>query len=280
MTEPPMIHLSITLPAVRNARLLVPLGLATPHSAPVGLAAQGGSWRLIGDPHSAQQALLLDPEAAAITLRWRYITNGAAYPEALFARRDSRFTRAAAALGDEAAGIARGDGGVAALATHVAGLFRYGHVARAFYDGHDEIPQLCGLTVGSCVDINAYFIAACRAAGIEAGYVTGYFFPEEKRDHCTDMHCWVITRVNGIVREWDIAHHLKIGAAEVAPGLNPKPGVRVAMAHSMGLSFPELGRRDLKLLAEPMWLGNDGSIARADLTITLAGYDLLARCRD
>ncbi len=280
MTEPPaIIHLSIALPAVENARLLVPPGLATPHSAPVGLEVEGGSWRLIGDPHSAQHALLLDPEAATIMLRWRYVAGGAAYPEAMFACRTSRFTRAAAALGDEAAGIVRG-GGVAGLANHVAGLFRYGHAAQPFNDGHDEIPQLCDLTIGSCVDINAYFIAACRAVGIEAGYVTGYFFPEEKRSHCEDMHCWVVTRADGVVQEWDIAHHLKMGAGQVAPELNPKPGVRVAMAHSMGLNFPEIGRRDLKLLAEPMWLGDDGSCARADPSITLAGYDLLARCRD
>jgi hypothetical protein len=119
----------------------------------------------------------------------------------------------------------------------------------------DEVPFLsCGLTEGSCIDINGYLIAALRAAGFEAGYVTGYFFPVEKRDRCDDMHCWVVSRHQGVVLEWDIAHHLKRGTIKIRPGLNPKPGLRFAVAHSMGLDFPELGVWEMKLLAEPVWV--------------------------
>lgn len=275
-----MIELTVTIPARDGARLIAPVGLATPHVAPTGVSVSGAAIALAADPGTAQQALVLAPEADEVRIAWRFQTGGADYPQAMFTPRDSRFTRAAAALAEEAREIARGAGGgragLEALASHVAGLFAYGHPDTRFYDTSDEIPQLCSLTVGSCIDINAYFIAAARAAGYDAGYVTGYFIPAEKRSHCEDMHCWVVTRQGGEVLEWDIAHHMKMGAETIRPGLNPKPGVRVPMAHSMGLTFPDLGLADLKLLSEPMWLDAAGGLDRAALSITLAGYDRLA----
>ncbi len=274
-----MIALETELPTVPSVRLIAPLGLSTPHVAPVEVTASGARSRLVADPASGQHALCLTLEEDRITLRWRFETGGAPYPETLFQHRESRYTRAAAALSEEASAIAR-KGGLRALARHVAGMFHYGHPESRFYDDADEIPQLCSMTEGSCVDINAYFIAAARAAGYDAGYVTGYFIPGEKRTWCEDMHCWVVTRDNGIVQEWDIAHHLKMGARDIDPGLNPKPGVRVPMAHSMGLNFPALGVADLKLLSEPMWLFPDGHWQQADLSITLEGYDALAHARD
>ncbi|SDE25411.1 transglutaminase-like domain-containing protein [Ruegeria marina] len=270
------ISLTVDFPAVPDALLLAPVGLSTPQSAPVSVDTQGAAQRMVADPRSAQHALVLTPAEAQIRLAWSYVLGGADYCEAMFQPRNSRYTRAAAKLADEAREFAHRS--VKDIADHVAALFAYGHPETRFYDAEDEIPQLCSMTEGSCVDINAYFIAFCRAAGIEAGYITGYFIPEEKRTHCADMHCWVVTRGPQGVQEWDIAHHLKMGTRDIRPGLNPKPGVRVAMAHSMGLEFPSLGLRDLKLIGEPMWLFPDGSWARPEMTITLRGYDRLAQC--
>lgn len=272
------IRLTVSLAARSGGSLLAPVGLSTPQSAPLAVDVTGADMRLIADPASAQHAMVLTPTAERVEIAWRYTTTGAPYPQALFAQRDSRFTRSAAALGAEVKGIADGrdPAGIKDLADHVAALFTYGHPEDRFNDGHDEIPQICSLTVGSCVDINAYFIAACRAAGYEAGYVTGYFIPAEKRSHCEDMHCWVVTRAGGLVQEWDIAHHLKLGTRDIRPGLNPKPGVRVAMAHSMGLNFPAAGLADIKLIGEPWWIEADRTLSRPNLTIRLQGYDRLA----
>lgn len=274
-----MIDLTMTCATRPGARLVAPAGLSTPHAAVTGVSAVGGPVELAGDPMAAQQVLVITPDAGEVTLTWHFTRGGAAYPEALFAPRDSRYTRSATALAAEAAEVALAAGGgaaaIAALANHVAGQFRYGHPEQRFYEGFDEIPQLCGLTEGSCVDINAYFIAACRAAGLEAGYVTGCFIPEEKRDWCEDMHCWVVTRSRAGIQEWDIAHHLKLGLSVIAPGLNPKPGVRVPLAHSMGLNFPALGVADLKLIGEPMWLDDTGAWHDAEPRIRLGGYELL-----
>ena len=44
------------------------------------------------------------------------------------------------------------------------------------------------------------------------------------------------------------------------------PGDRVALAHSMGLTFPELGIFCEKLIAEPVWLSPDG-LEKAEITI-------------
>ena len=275
-----MIALSMTCQSRPDGRLIAATGLSTPYAAVTGVDVAGGSVQLAADPMAAVPALVIAPEDDAVTLTYQFVAGGAAYPEAIFVPRDSRYTRSAAALAAEASGIARAAGGgaaaIQALANHVAAQFRYGHPDQRYYDGHDEIPQLCSLTEGSCVDINAYFIAACRAAGLEAGYVTGAFVPAEKRDWCNDMHCWVVTRSEAGIEEWDIAHHLKLGRTDIAPGLNPKPGVRVPLAHSMGLNFPTLGVRDLKLIGEPLWFRADGSWAAAEPRIRLDGYDLLA----
>ncbi|MEX0284294.1 MAG: transglutaminase domain-containing protein [Paracoccaceae bacterium] len=270
-----MIAIDVTLPAIEGGRLIAPVGLSTPHAAPVDVQVTGARVRLAADLLAGQHVMVLTPETDEITLRWVFELGGAAYPEALFQHRDSRYTRAADALAEEATAVAT-KGGLVGLARHVAGMFSYGHPEERFYDGTDEIPQICSMAVGSCVDINAYFIAAARAAGYEAGYVTGYFVPAEKRNWCEDMHCWVVTRDQGVVQEWDIAHHLKMGTNEVSAGLNPKPGVRLPMAHSMGHNYPSLGVTDLKLVGEPMWLKTDGSWALADVSIGLEGYDALA----
>ena len=68
----------------------------------------------------------------------------------------------------------------------------------------------------------------------------------------------------------DIAHHLKLGTMEICCGLNPKPGARVAVGHSMGLDFPELGIEAMKLLAEPVWVDGKGDVEPAALTIRLS----------
>lgn len=278
MTTHP-ITLSMTLQSQLDAKLLCPAGLSTPHVSCIGFQWRGADSEVVWDPTSAQSAILLTPRADEIALNWCFDLGGCAYPEVMFAARNSRFTRAADALIGEARAIVDSAvDPVKALADHVANQFTYGHPDTRFYDGMDEIPQLCALTVGSCVDINAYFIAACRSAGIEAGYVTGCFVPEEKRSHCNDMHCWVVTRYNEQILEWDIAHHLKMGTTDIQPGLNPKPGVRVPLAHSMGLNFPTLGIKDLKLIGESMWVAGD-RILDAEPQITLQGYEDLAQAR-
>ncbi len=255
-----------------SARLVVPAGLPTPHQMPIALEIEGGSMTLSGEVTTGQTVAVVTPSGSGpLTVRYDFSEGGTAYPEALFTPRQNRFTRAAEELVEDAVRIAReasdGHAAIQALVMAAAEKFRYAHPHVRFNDGCDEVPYLsCGLTEGSCVDINTYLIASLRAAGFEAGYVYGYFFPEEKGGVCDDGHCWVVTRHDGMIREWDIAHHLKLGTREIRPGLNPKPGHRVAVSHSMGLSFPALGLREIKLIGEPAWVVS-GKLERAKLSI-------------
>lgn len=265
-----MSRIEITVePKARKARLLAPVGMATPH----------GTSRLetsFAKSHSCESGNTLAEFAvsdAPLTLVYALDPGTAPYPDAMFNALQSRFTRAAEALIENARAFKDTEDPARAIADQVASLFTYGHPDTAFYDDHDLIPQLCSLSVGSCVDINAYFIASLRAAGIKTGYITGYFFPEEKFDKvgnawCDDMHCWVVTEDCFGTREWDIAHHLKMDQREIAPALNPKPGKRFGIAHSMGLTFPTLDLVDIKLISEPMWLAETGA-ERAALEIRL-----------
>ncbi|GGE41954.1 hypothetical protein GCM10011360_31770 [Primorskyibacter flagellatus] len=266
-------------PPFDGARLVVPAGLATPHAAPVETTVTGAQVSVASDPLNGQHVLVLAPDSDAVTVETRFVAGGPAYPDTMFVPRDSRYTRMAGDLRDDARRIsAEAGGGAAGLSTLVqscAALFSYGHPEQRFYDDTDEVPQICSLTTGSCVDIDLYLIALLRGAGYEAGYVTGYFIPEEKRSHAVDGHCWVVTRHDGVCQEWDIAHHLKMGRSRIEPGLNPKPGVRLPFAHSMGWSLPALGVVDTRLIIPAVWLGEGRALVTDDVTITLRGYDLL-----
>lgn len=251
--------------------LLAPQGMTTPHLASTGCVVEGGTTEIVTESTTGQALLRVVPTARQVSFIYGYTAGGAPYPDVMFEHRANRYTSAADELIREAETIGAGlpaaeRAGV--IASDTARRFTYGHPEKRFYDGFDEIPHLgCGLTEGSCVDINAYFIASLRAAGIEAGYMTGCFFPAEKAGRCDDMHCWVVTRADGLIEEWDIAHHLKMGTRQIRPALNPKPGMRVALAHSMGLDVPALGVSAMKLLSEPVWVADNGALAETRPTI-------------
>ena len=250
-------QMSYRVPVTPGDLVLAPGGLDTPHAVCQSLLVFGGTERETVEASTGQRALAITADASELCLTWTFKeTNGPAYPDAMFQPRDTRYTRFAAELVAETAEIApdasQSDRAVA-IACATAERFTYGHPEVRFNDGLEEVPALgCGVVEGSCVDINTYFIAALRSAGIEAGYVTGVFFPEERGGIAEDGHCWVVTRIDGLCQEWDIAHHLKLGTRAISPALNPKPGFRAALFHSMGFDFPDFGVHELKALIEPL----------------------------
>lgn len=248
--------------------LLVPAGIATPHGLVTGLAVEGGRIEaLANEADLGLVAALVAQGGGPVTLRYAVepASPGTGYPEAAFRPRATRYTTAAAALAEASRAIADAAGGgragIAALVAEAESRFAYDHPERRFNDGTEAVPYLsCGLTPGSCVDINTYLVASLRAAGFEAAYVYGYFFPAERGGRTDDGHCWVVTRHAGEVLEWDIAHHLKAGLGPTGPSPNPRPGERVALTHSMGHRYALPGRVvDLKLLGEPMHLPPAGA---------------------
>lgn len=263
-----VLRLSYEAKAPASGYCLAPAGMATPYGTSTLIEDAAGEWRTLTEAGTGQQARLIPLKGGKITLAYAVDTAARApYPEVIFSPRPSRYTRFADELAAEAGNIAPNAQGlerITAIACATAQRFIYAHPDARFNDGTDAVPAIgCGMTEGSCVDINTYFTASLRAAGFEAGYVTGYFFPEEKQGHCEDGHCWVVTRFDGQTHEWDIAHHIKIDTRDICPALNPKPGQRVACFHSMGHAFPQIGVTDMKALIEPVFVLGD-QIVRTD----------------
>jgi hypothetical protein len=252
--------------------ILAPCGLDTPGGHASGLTVSGGRLDHWKEPATGQRFARIAPQGGPLTLVHRFDGTPAPYPAAVFDLVPSRYTIAAEALLEELRDLRAGNGPdkVQSIACAVARRFDYGHPTQRFYDGHhDSLPALgCERAEGSCVDINLYFMAALRAAGIATGYVAGAFFPAEKGDWCSDMHCWVVTCADGRVQEWDVAHHLKLGLRDVEPGLNPKPGFRVPLSFGVALRAP--GGAEIRALSMPVAANGAGPLPRvAALSIRL-----------
>lgn len=260
-------------PARPGARLMVSAGVPSPVEDVTGVEVEGARIEaVLAEDRGGAPALLLRAEAATVAVIWRLgppLTG--AYPEAAFAPRANAWDRASPGLAALARDIADRAGGgeaaVAALAHAAQARFAYGHPAVRFDEGLDAVPALGGAKVeGSCVDIHGWFVAALRAAGIEAAYIHGHFFPAERGGFTCDMHCWTAVRVDGVTREWDVAHHVKHGLGPAAPGRDPRPGVRVALGHGKGQGWrlPDGRRVATKLLSEPMTLDAEGRLVRIE----------------
>ena len=189
----------------------------------------------------------------------------------------NRFTAAPSALVQLVQGAVSGVPDTTEVVRRVVDLtarrFRYGPRSP------NETPTLCcDVMVGNCIDINTFFVAALRAAGVPCAYYAGYWF-QHGQPVADGMHCWVTTIEDGQHRSWDIAHHLKRGIVAVEPGLNPVAGVRVAMSWGRGLRFIVAGRElELSHLAQPQWVHESGAtslaLVRAELRSILADHSV------
>lgn len=270
-----------------QALILAPGGIASSLGGVSSVQVRGGD--LMGtsfEQRTGQPALLIRPTAAEVAIDYELHEptdeeHTPRYPLEAFLPFPCMFTEAAAELADASIKIAREAGGgrkaVQALIDEASARFTYDHPQERFNDGHDEVPYLgCSVATGSCVDINTYLVASLRAAGLEAAYVYGYFFPEERNGFTVGMHCWVATRVEGVLEEWDIAHHKKMGTDTIGEGLNPKPGCRVVMGHSMSHQYQTpFGPVATKLLASPLWVNHDGLAEKTKIEGAWLEGDLL-----
>lgn len=255
--------------------LLAPAGITTPHDSVTSARVEGARIiEVLQEPELGVGALLLEAEHPSV----RFIHQVSApppvahYPETVFIPRHNRYIEASRelALASRKITAIAGGGveGIQALIAEAESRFTYAHPEVRFNDGADTVPWLsCGLTPGSCIDIHTYLVASLRAAGFEAGYIYGYFFSEQGGGQTAGMHCWVVTRYNGEILEWDIAHHMKGGLGKTRPGLNPLPGHRIAIGHSQGHNYkPQRGGvADLKLLSTPLIFSSASNWMRGQL---------------
>jgi transglutaminase-like putative cysteine protease len=274
------VELRDTAATYAASALIVPLGLDTEAQTFVDFdPPPGWALRLVAEERTGQRAALLTPPfpEATAKLRHRFRSGGRALPAQLFEPEYNRYTIAAAELATSAREIAEraggGHAGLVALVDDANARFTYGQVPmeQRYYYGRDDIP-LVGCAAGNCIDINTYLIAGLRAAGYAATYITCYFFPEKPGPAQNGMHCWVRTRHDSVIEDWDIAHFKKLGREDVHAVLNPIPGDRWALAYGRGHRYAwDGGVIELSTPSVPNWVLPDGStIWPRDLSVTLS----------
>jgi endonuclease/exonuclease/phosphatase family metal-dependent hydrolase len=130
---------------------------------------------------------------------------------------------------------------VARIVAHVADRFTYGVRDVGLGDDRADMPALtCDLHLGTCVDTHSYAVACLRAAGFDACYVSGVWFPEGQTE-TSPGHCWFLVGAEGVPQQWEISHFLKFGLGPVRPVLNPQPGLRHALSVGRGLVVDGVG---------------------------------------
>lgn len=231
---------------IGHCALLVPVPPDTWHQRFEDFAVTGARWiEALTAQRSEQQALWLMPEGRdPIVVRFGFGEGVGQAPAWFWDLPATRVTTPSPELSRLAQEIAGNtpdtDAAVEALVAEAEQRFRYDHPApeEKFNYGHDSIPVLaCGLTPGSCVDINTWLIGALRAIGVEVAYLAGHVFPHGQSEIDTGGHCWLATRVSGEVRFWDVAHHLRFGLGPTRPALDPVPGRRVTLSAGRCLAF-------------------------------------------
>jgi hypothetical protein len=221
----------------------------------------------------AQRALWLsvNEPTQPLTINYSFVETSQSLPHGFWTPQNNRYGVASDSLIEEVKSLIDTAGDVQAQIKQLILLakerFDYGHADTRFNDGAVAVPNVCGTTKGSCVDINTYLLACANALGIPCQYIAGYWFHPEKTK-TLDMHCWLLFRDGDKVIPWDLAHHLKWGVAELAPVLNPAGGRRVAMSFGRGLSFEtEYGNQNISHFSEPVWVLPNGQTERPELII-------------
>jgi hypothetical protein len=248
--------------------LIVPLGIDTEFQRfQTFEAPKDWGVTIVAEPRSGQRAAVLEPPAreSRAQLIHTFSSAGSALPAKAFLPEGTAVATAAAELATEARRIATLAGGglqgIAAIVADTNARFDYGEVpvTERWYHGKDTVP-IVACTVGNCIDINTYLTASFRAADYEAAYLTCYFFDDNPDGIASGMHCWVRTRHDGVIQDWDITHFKKAGRSDISAMLNPVPGRRFALAYGRDHVYPWRGI-DIRVStpSRPRWVREDGT---------------------
>lgn len=145
---------------------------------------------------------------------------------------------------------------IRSLVDHAIGHFDYGHPERSILAERDDVPAVCDLTEGSCVDIHTWFISALRACGGEATYLHGYYFRDGETS--PGFHCWLATRDGGEIADWDLSHALIFDEKPARAGFAAYPGERVVIGAGKDIEF-DLGGSPVRchILCHPVFVGRE-----------------------
>jgi hypothetical protein len=236
-------NFSLDKPLEAPTMLLFPLPVDTPEQRVAEVRVEGAqSHGPIQARNCGQQALRLTAEAGAVPkVGVDFAPEPQAFASWVFAPTGGAHETPSPELVDLMGRIAPAELStlerVWRIVRHVESRFTYGRREVGLGDDTTAIPALeCDLHRGTCIDTHTYSVAALRAAGIEAAYVSGVFLAEGERRGPTG-HCWFVVRAEGVPHHWDISHFLEYGLGPVKPVLNPKPGVRQALSVGRDLEF-------------------------------------------
>ena len=247
----PHVTFTLTEPVNSASHLLFGMPFDTPEQTVLAVRVnQGKLLGLVRARNSGQMALLIEPDKSAAEVEVHFADAASAFPHWLFASTGGAHETPSPELtalmhdlvcSDAASGATLGAtriDQVAAIVRHVDSRFGYGVRDIGLADGRDTMPALaCGTHLGTCVDTHSYAVAAMRAGGIEAAYISGIFFPRNM-DVSAPGHCWFVVNAAGAPHHWDISHHLKYGLGPTRPVHNPEPGTRFALTAGRDLVFP------------------------------------------
>jgi hypothetical protein len=198
--------------------------------------------REIAALNSPQAALIMTSVAGVTpTVEITFADEASSFPDWIFNSTGGAHETPSADLLQLIAGIAPSEltpaQRVERIVHHVEERFTYGVRDVGLGDDVDAMPALaCDIHLGTCVDTHSYAVAAMRAAGFSAAYVSGLFFPEGRKISAPG-HCWFVVDAQGAPHHWDVSHYLKYNLGPVQPVFNPKPGVRFAMSIGRDLVF-------------------------------------------
>lgn len=238
-----IITLTLDAPLAEAADLILAIPFDTPEQRVTGVSVSGtASVSELRARNSGQRALCLTVKEGALPVVSLDIAEAPGrYPDWLFTPTGGAHETPSTVLAELVAGIAPvslpAAERVARIVGHVEARFTYGVRAVGLGDDADAMPALaCGTHLGTCIDMHAYLVAALRAGGVAAAYVSGVFFAEGDAESVPG-HCWCAVQAEGVPHHWDVAHFLKYGLGPVRPVLNPKPGCRFALSAGRDLVF-------------------------------------------
>lgn len=237
------LEFTLLTPTEGAADLLLALPFDTPEQTVADVATSGClAVSEICATNSGQRALVLKVAAGGTpVVRITFDDRPSAFPDWIFAptggAHETPSASLAALVNDLAPPALAPAERVWRIVRHVEARFTYGVRDVGLGDAEAAMPALsCDIHLGTCVDTHSYAVAALRAAGIEAAYVSGIFFPQGVTQ-ARPGHCWFVVRAEGAPHHWDISHFLKYGLGPVTPVYNPRPGLRQALGSGRDVTF-------------------------------------------
>ncbi len=241
------IRLTLDKPVEHDCELIIGLPIDTPVQKLVGGEIRGAaSAGEIVARNSGQSALIIPVEAGGHpSVVFEFEDEASAFPDWVFEPTGGAHERPSqeleALVREIAPASLEAQDRVDRIVRHVEERFTYGVRDVGLGDDLEAMPALASDThLGTCVDTHSYAVAAMRAGGIEAAYITGVFFPEGE-SLSMPGHCWFAVKPDDAAQQWDISHFLKYDLGPARPVLNPLPGLRYAMGVGRDLVF---GGRD------------------------------------